>query len=90
MNHAGHLRTALGFAVLAAIAMSGGQAFPQATPDPNSAPNPYRMEANWAKLPDGRKFGAAIGVEIDSDGKSVWVFDRCGGTIAASRTSRRS
>jgi DNA-binding beta-propeller fold protein YncE len=36
------------------------------------------MEENWAKLPDGRKMGAPIGVEVDRDGKSVWVFDRCG------------
>ena len=27
--------------------------------DPNSAPNPYTMEENWAKLPDGRKMGCA-------------------------------
>jgi len=46
--------------------------------DPNSAPNPYKVEEGWAKLPDGRKMGAPIGVEVDRDGKSVWVFDRCG------------
>src|SRR5499426_217111 len=47
--------------------------------DPNAAPNPYKMEENWAQLPEGRKFGAAIKVQVDhSDGKSIWVFDRCG------------
>src|ERR1700757_2256310 len=46
---------------------------------PNAAPNPYKMQENWAQLPEGRKFGAAIKVQIDhSDGKSIWVFDRCG------------
>jgi peptidylamidoglycolate lyase len=31
-------------------------------------------------LPEGRKLGAPIGVEIDhSDGKTLWVLDRCGG-----------
>jgi len=58
--------------------------------DPNSAPNPYKMEDNWAKLPDGRKMGAPIGVEVDRDGKSVWVFVAAAPMIAASRTSRRS
>src|SRR5262249_29436967 len=45
--------------------------------DPNAAPNPYREDVGWAKLPEGRKWGAAIGVDIDRDGKSIWVFDRC-------------
>jgi sugar lactone lactonase YvrE len=44
---------------------------------PNDAPNPYRFDYGWAKLPDGRKWGAAIGVDIDRDGKGVWVYDRC-------------
>jgi DNA-binding beta-propeller fold protein YncE len=47
--------------------------------DPNSAPNPYHVVENWAKLPPGRVWGMAIGVDIDRDGTSVWVFDRCGG-----------
>ena len=47
--------------------------------DPNSAPNPYHVVDNWAKLPEGRHWGMAIGVDIDRDGTSVWVFDRCGG-----------
>jgi hypothetical protein len=51
------------------IAQGGG--------DPNAAPNPYRVDEGWAKLPQGRKWGAAVGVDIDRDGKSVWVFDRC-------------
>jgi sugar lactone lactonase YvrE len=43
----------------------------------NDAPNPYKFDYGWAKLPAGRKWGAAVGVAIDRDGKSVWVFDRC-------------
>ena len=31
------------------------------------------------QLPAGRSMGAAIALEIDRDGRSVWVFDRCGG-----------
>ena len=26
--------------------------------DPNAAPNPYKMQEDWAQLPSGRKFGA--------------------------------
>jgi DNA-binding beta-propeller fold protein YncE len=47
--------------------------------DPNSAANPYHVVDNWAKLPEGRHWGMAIGVDVDRDGSSVWVFDRCGG-----------
>jgi DNA-binding beta-propeller fold protein YncE len=66
----------VGAAVVAAFAMTGKQA--QAD-DPNSAPNPYQVVENWAKLPDGRHWGMAIGVDVDRDGTSLWVFDRCGG-----------
>jgi len=52
--------------------------FAQAPADPNGPPNPYRLDANWLKVPDGRKIGQVTGVDIDPDGKSVWVFDRCG------------
>jgi DNA-binding beta-propeller fold protein YncE len=67
----------LGMAMVAIVAIGGTHAYAQGT-DPNSAPNPYKFEEGWAKLPDGRKMGAPIGVEVDRDGKSVWVFDRCG------------
>jgi streptogramin lyase len=55
----------------------------QVQPAPNSAPNPYRTVENWAKLPDGRTWGQVINVEIDRDGKSIWVVERCGGTSCA-------
>jgi DNA-binding beta-propeller fold protein YncE len=68
---------AIGVALLVAIAMPQTSGYGKPADDPNSAPNLYRVDEGWAKLPPGRKWGAAIGVEIDRDGKSVWVFDRC-------------
>src|SRR6266702_1862672 len=44
--------------------------------------NPYHLVENWAKLPQGRKFGAVIGVAVDRGG-NVWAFDRCGGDTCA-------
>jgi DNA-binding beta-propeller fold protein YncE len=82
MRRSDYFRYAFGFAVIAAIAMTGERAFTQ-SPDSNSAPNPYRLDANWAKLPDGRKFGQVIKVVADRDGKSIWAFERCGGTSCA-------
>jgi len=44
--------------------------------DPNDYPNPYHVDEGWAKL--GRTFGGVSAVDMDRDGKSVWVFERCG------------
>jgi len=51
--------------------------------DPSeSLPNPYRASENWAKMPEGRAWGAAGGISIDSKG-NVWVFERCGANTCA-------
>ena len=44
--------------------------------DPNDYPNPYHVEEGWAKL--GRKFGGISAIDMDPNGKNVWVFERCG------------
>jgi sugar lactone lactonase YvrE len=41
-------------------------------------PNPYRTIEGWAKMPEGRTWGATSAVEIDKDGRSIWVAERCG------------
>lgn len=80
MKHAIQVTLMIGAAVGAMMASTGNRVYAQAA-DPNAAPDPYKMEENWAQLAAGRKFGAAIKVQVDhSDGKSIWVFDRCGGT----------
>ena len=71
------MKYTFGIALIAAIAVTGERTAAQTPADPNVAPNTYRVDEGWAKLPPGRKWGAAIGVDIDRDGKSVWVFDRC-------------
>jgi DNA-binding beta-propeller fold protein YncE len=68
--------TILGMA--AAFVMVNGQARSE---DPNSAPDAYRVVENWAQLPEGRAWGQAIGVDIDPDGRSVWVYERCGAKL---------
>ena len=44
----------------------------------NSGPDPYQTIKNWGKLPPGRMWGSTSAVEIDKDGKSIWVAERCG------------
>jgi sugar lactone lactonase YvrE len=68
----------IGAAAAALMMVAGERSYSQSN-DPNAAPNPYKMLASWAQLPADRKFGGVIKVQVDhSDGKSVWVFDRCG------------
>jgi streptogramin lyase len=56
-------------------AIAGAQADVKPT---NSLPNPYETVKDWAKLPEGRTWGSTSAVEIDKDGKSIWVAERCG------------
>src|SRR5216684_2720448 len=78
MNYANRIMLLLGVAATAAVALTSAPSYSQMN-DPNAAPNPYREDVGWAKTAMGRPFGSTIGVDIDRDGKSVWVFDRCGG-----------
>jgi len=78
MRHVKQVSGLLAGAVIAAIAFWAEPSFAQVNPDPNVAPNPYRLDEGWAKLPAGRKWGGTFGVSVDrSDGKSIWAFDRC-------------
>jgi sugar lactone lactonase YvrE len=78
MRHANRLNLMCGVAVVAAIMLSAAPSRAQ-TADPNSAPNTYRPDEGWAKQPMGRGFGSTIGLQVDRDGKSMWIYDRCGG-----------
>jgi sugar lactone lactonase YvrE len=49
-----------------------------ADPIPNSQPDPYSLGMSWGKLPEGRMWGSTSAVDIDRDGKSIWVAERCG------------
>src|SRR5256886_14055709 len=44
----------------------------------NSLSNPYQTIKDWAQMPGTRVWGSTSAVEIDKDGKSVWVGERCG------------
>jgi sugar lactone lactonase YvrE len=44
----------------------------------NDAPNPYKSIEGWAKMPEGRVWGSTSAVDIDKDGTSIWVAERCG------------
>jgi sugar lactone lactonase YvrE len=43
------------------------------------APNPYvEVPGVWAELPEGRSWGAVSAIYPTTDGKGIWVAERCG------------
>ena len=70
-------RIALRAAAIATMVAVSGVVFAQTGAPTNNLPNAYQRVGNWAKMPAGRFWGAAAGVDIDPDGKSVWVAERC-------------
>jgi sugar lactone lactonase YvrE len=65
--------------IVSLIALTASRANTQDDNQPvNDPPNPYTTVENWAKMPEGRKWGATSAVDIDPDGKSIWVAERCG------------
>jgi sugar lactone lactonase YvrE len=53
----------------------------------NDAPNPYNTVKDYFKLPEGRTWGSTSAVDIDKDGKSIWVAERCGQNSCLDRTT---
>jgi len=41
-------------------------------------PNPYNRDETWLKMPPGKgKLGATSAIDVDRDGKSIWIARRC-------------
>jgi len=58
-----------------------GRAAAQTAPD--SLPDPYtKTIERWAKLPEGRVWGSAAGISVDSKG-DIWIFERCSANSCA-------
>jgi sugar lactone lactonase YvrE len=78
--------SSLAFAVLA-----GAVAFGQSADAPtNNLPNPYQTISDFFKLPEGRKWGSTSAVDVDKDGRSIWVAERCGENKCADATGKMS
>ena len=52
---------------------------PAPIPPVNDVANPYTTITDFFKLPEGRKWGSTSTIDVDKDGKSIWVAERCGG-----------
>jgi len=67
-------------AVATAVGLAAAGLAAQSTMAPvNEAANPFTTIENHFKLPAGRAWGSTSAVDVDKDGKSIWVAERCGG-----------
>src|SRR5258706_6875608 len=90
MSHATRLNVTLAAAVVAVLAGSGWAVQAQKDmPPTNDAPNPYQTVSDYFKLPAGRTWGSTSAVDIDQDGKSIWVAERCGVNSCNHPTARQ-
>ena len=62
---------------LVGILCTGTASAQGSAPPPNTLPNDYITVLNWAKFPDGRRWGSTAGIDVAPDG-TVWAYDRCG------------
>ena len=79
-THTRRVRLTFAGAVVAAVALGAGW---REGPPADAQPNPYRTVEGWAKMPEGRTWGATSAVDVDRDGKSLWVAERCGANTCA-------
>jgi DNA-binding beta-propeller fold protein YncE len=70
-----------GLLFTAALAIAGA-ARSSAQPS-TDLPDPFGPGASFGQLPAGRTWGGTTAVSVDADGKSVWVFERCGAESCA-------
>src|SRR5262245_8753480 len=77
-----------------AVALSillGSLVFAQNSVAPtNDLPNPFTTVTEPLKLPEGRKWGSTSAVDVDKDGVSIWVAERCGENKCADATGKMS
>jgi sugar lactone lactonase YvrE len=88
MPYAGRATIAVLGAVAAAVGLYVPAVSTQTDVRPtNEAPNPYQSIEGHFKLPEGRTWGSTSAVEIDKDGRSIWVAERCGANSCLDRTT---
>ena len=76
--------------VLLALLVTAAPAAAQADVAPvNDLPNPYKWTHGSLRMPVGRLWGAVGAVDVDPDGKSIWVAERCGSDSLDPRYSPR-
>jgi len=78
-------------ALAATFALIATSLFAQSDVKPtNDLPNPYQTVTDFFKLPEGRKWGSTSAIDVDKDGTSIWVAERCGENKCADASGKMS
>ena len=77
MGDAIFVRCMLAAAIVASVQGASGQI----NEEVNAGTDPYSMSQSFFKLPEGRTIGSTVGLFLDPDGTSIWVFERCGQNV---------
>ena len=76
-------RWVIGSVLTALLLYSSGLLAQKVTNPTNDHPNPYQTINDYFDLPEGREWGSTSAVDIDSDGESIWVAERCSSNSCA-------
>jgi sugar lactone lactonase YvrE len=76
-----------GICAVLAVSIVAWSVRAQTTEPTNAAPNPYKAVEQFLKMPDGRMWGSTSAIEIDRDGRSIWVGERCGANTCLDRAT---
>ena len=82
-----HARVRVAGCVAVALALLGGSdlRIPVRAQETSTA---YQFVANPLKFPEGRGVGFIMGLDVDRNGKDIWVLDTCGAELGACVTSK--
>ena len=70
--------------LLGSLLLLSGNSWAQKVTNPtNEHPNPYRTINGYFDLPEGREWGSTSAVDIDIDGESIWLAERCSSNSCA-------
>src|SRR5215510_15324432 len=70
----------------ALLVLGGSRVFVAAGAE--QADSQYQLIQNPLKFPEGRGTGFIMGIDVDRNGKDIWVLDTCGGDLGTCVTSK--
>src|SRR5687768_4062182 len=76
-----------GIVAVVALAIAAWSVRAQPAEPTNTAPNPYKTVDQFLKMPDGRTWGSTSAIDVDRDGRSIWVGERCGANTCLDRAT---
>jgi sugar lactone lactonase YvrE len=76
-----------GFVAVSILCLLVSRLIAQGTEPTNTAPNPYKTVEQFLKMPDGRTWGSTSAIDVDRDGRSIWVGERCGANTCLDRAT---